>query len=84
MASIPYKASINLALETIQKDKNLSLRAAAKIYDVTINTIRNRRDGKLPRRDLLANSRKLTDLEEKSIVHYLIKLSKFTRSFPPR
>ncbi|KFZ23484.1 hypothetical protein V502_02041 [Pseudogymnoascus sp. VKM F-4520 (FW-2644)] len=56
MASIPYKASINLALETIQKDKNLSLRAAAKIYDATINTIRNRRDGKLPRRDLPANS----------------------------
>jgi len=40
------------------------------------------RDGKPARCDILANSRKLTDLEEKTIIQYIIKLC--TRAFHPR
>ena len=71
-----------LALEALEKDENLSLRAAAKIYDVSRTTLAQRRVGRLPRRDLLANSRRLTDSEEKAIVQYILEL--VARSFPPR
>ena len=82
MESTPYEARVNLALEAIQKDENLSLRAAAKIYNVAINTIRNRRAGKPARHNIPANSHNLTELEETTIVQYIVELS--TRSFPPR
>jgi hypothetical protein len=71
-----------LALKAIQNDKKLSLRAAAKLYDVPVSTISRRRAGQLVRRDCLANSRKLTDLEEQTIVQYIIELD--TRAFSPR
>ena len=71
-----------LALKAIQNDKKLSLRAAAKLYDVPVSTISRRRAGQLARRDCPANSRKLTDLEEQTIVQYIIELD--TRAFPPR
>ena len=76
------EAKLILALEALQKDKSLSLRAAAKIYNVSRTTLAQRRDGRPARRDLLANSRRLTDLEEEVIVRYTIELC--TRSFPPR
>ena len=82
MESLPYEARVNLALESIQNDKKLSFRAAAEIYEVSDRTMRRRRDGKHSRRDIPANSRKLTDLEERAIIQYVIKLS--ARSFPPR
>ena len=58
------EARVNLAIEAIQKDQKLSIRAAAKIYDVAERTIRRRLAGRPVRRDAPANSRKLTDLEE--------------------
>jgi hypothetical protein len=82
MESISYEARVNLALEAIRNNKKLSLRAAAKIYNVTINTIRNRRDGKPARRDTPPNSKNLTELEEEAIVQYVLELS--ARSFSPR
>ncbi|RKK07464.1 hypothetical protein BFJ66_g17912 [Fusarium oxysporum f. sp. cepae] len=82
MSSVPYEARVNLALEAIQKDQNLSIRAAAKIYGVSDRTIRRRRDGSAARHDTVPNSRKLTQLEEEVIVQYVIELC--TRSFPPR
>ncbi|RKK06497.1 hypothetical protein BFJ65_g18694 [Fusarium oxysporum f. sp. cepae] len=82
MSSVPYEARVNLALEAIQKDQNLSIRAAAKIYGVSDRTIRRRRDGSAARHDTVPNSRKLTQLEEEAIVQYVIELC--TRSFPPR
>jgi len=68
MSSASRESRVILALEAIQKNPNLSLRAAAKIYNVTVNTIRNRRDGKPTRDDTTPNSRRLTDSEEEAIV----------------
>jgi hypothetical protein len=82
MPSTSKEAQIILALEALQNDKKLSLRAAAKIYNVDHTTLSRRRAGRLARRDLPANSRKLTDLEEKVIVQYIIELS--TCAFSPR
>lgn len=82
MESLPYEARINLAIEALQKDENLSLRTAAKIYSVARDTLVRRRTGKSARRDIPANSRKLTNSEESAIIQYITEL--YTRSFPPR
>jgi hypothetical protein len=82
MPPISKEGQIILALQALQKDKNLSERAAAKIYGVDRRTLGRRRAGKPARRDLPANSRKLIDLEEKAIVQHVIEL--ITRVFPPR
>ena len=76
------EAQIILALQALQNDKNLSERAVAKLYGVDRRTLGRRRAGKPGRRDCPANSRKLTDLEEQTIVQYIIELD--TRAFPPR
>ena len=81
MSSTSYEARVNLALKAIQNNKNLSLRAAAKVYNVSRTTLTERRDGRAARRDIPANSRKLTNLEEAAILQYIIELC--TRSFPP-
>ena len=82
MSSTSKEARVILALKALQDDKELSLRAAAKLYNVPVSTLGYRRAGRTIRRDLPANSRKLTDLEERTIVQYVIELYK--RAFPPR
>ena len=76
------EAKVILALEAIRNDKNLSLRAAAKLYNVPESTFRSRRAGISARRDTTPNSRRLTDSEEKAIVQYVLELA--LRSFLPR
>jgi hypothetical protein len=76
------EARVILALAALQNNKNLSLREAAKIYDVSRTTLTQRRASKPARRDIPANSRNLTDLEEQTIVQYIIELD--ARSFPLR
>ena len=76
------EAWVILALEALQNDKNLSLRDAAKIYNVSRSTLTRRRDGKTARRDTTPGVKKLTQSEEEAIVRYIIELS--ARAFPPR
>ena len=82
MSSTSNEARIILALEALKKDPKLSLSAAAKLYSVPYTTLPNRRAGRPARHDLPANSRRLTDSEEKAIVQYVLELD--VRSFPPR
>ena len=82
MPSTLKEGQVILALQALQNDQDLSIRAAAKIYGVDRKTLGRRHAGKPARRDILANSRSLTDLEEQTIVQYVIEL--YTRAFPPR
>jgi hypothetical protein len=82
MESLPPESRVILALQAIQDDENLSIRAAAKIYNVPATTIRRRRDGRTARCSTRPNSMNLTKSEEDAIVQYIIELS--TRAFPPR
>ena len=82
MSSALKEARVILALQALQNDTGLSLRAAAKLYNVPVSTLGYRRTGRAIRRDLPANSRNLTDLEERTIVQYVIEL--YVRAFPPR
>ena len=76
------EARVILALEALKNSDSLSVRAAAKIYDVAEATLRHRRAGRPSRRDIPANSRILTDLEEETIVQFVLELA--SRAFPPR
>ncbi len=60
--------SIVMALEAIEVNPKLSLYAAAKIYKVSYTTLRQRQKGRCPRCEVEPNSRKLTELEEESII----------------
>ena len=82
MESISAEARVILALEAIQKDNKLSIRAAAKIYNVPATTICHQCDSRTIQCNTIPNLKKLTNLEEQAIVQYIIKLS--MQSFPPR
>ena len=82
---MPWKndeSQVIMALKALENDSRLSLRAAAKIYSVNPMKLSRRRHGQQPRRDIPANSQKLTDLEESVIVQYILDLD--LQGFPPR
>ena len=64
MENSSKEARILLALQAIKNDYKLSIIAVGRHYNVLPLTLRDRRNGKSVRRNTLANSRKLTDLEE--------------------
>ena len=75
MSSTSYEAKVVLAIEAIQSNRKISIREAAKVYNVADRTICCRLASKLTRRDTQANSRCLTDLEGQTIVQYITKLA---------
>jgi hypothetical protein len=82
MPSQNDESQVILALEAIKRDQNLSLRAAARIYGVDPMKLSRRQRGQKPRRDRIANLRKLTDLEESVILQHILNLD--SKGFPPR
>jgi hypothetical protein len=76
------ESRIILALKALKRDPNLSIRAAAKVYQVARTTLECRQAGRKSRCDISANSRKLTDLEEKALVNRILDLD--SRGFQPR
>ena len=76
------EAKLAIAFEACKNDFKLSLQAASKIYTVPYTTLHHRHSGTPSRCNTPANSRKLTDLEEKTIIQYILKL--YARAFHPR
>ena len=75
------EAIILLALQTYKKDQNLSLRRAAKLYQVNYTTLLCRHNGVQARANTIPKSRKLSNLEKK-IVYSVYSGPKFTRISP--
>ena len=73
---------LNLALQSLSRDLSQSIRTIAKIYHVDNRRLGERLRGILPWRDISANSRKLTDLEELVILERILSLA--SQGFPPR
>ena len=71
-----------LAYQALKRDPKLSIRTAATLYGVDRKTLGRRKHGIASQRDCTPKSRKLTNLEESTIVQYIIDLD--SRSFPPR
>ena len=76
------ESQVILALQAMQNDKKLSARAAGKIYHVDHEKLSRRRRGMQSRCNISANSRRLTDLEESTIVEHILDLD--SKGFPPR
>ena len=54
------EGDITLAIQAFEKDASLSMRGAAKLYDVPRTTVRRRRAGTILRRDYTSLIKKLT------------------------
>jgi hypothetical protein len=76
------ESQIVLALRAMQNNLKLSARAAGKIYSVDHEKLSRRRRGMQPRRDISANSQKMTDLEESVLFQHILDLA--AKGFPPR
>jgi hypothetical protein len=76
------EAKTLFALQTLQNNPKLSIRRAAKIYEISEHRLRRRQKGIQSRRDFIPKSRKLSDTEEDIIVQFVIDLD--SRGFPSR
>jgi hypothetical protein len=73
---------LNLAIQALKRDPKLKVYTASKIYKVDHRKLSRRLSGMPPRRAILTNSRKMTDLEEIILVEHILDLA--TKGFPPR
>ncbi|KFZ25103.1 hypothetical protein V502_00412, partial [Pseudogymnoascus sp. VKM F-4520 (FW-2644)] len=74
--------NVILALQAMQNNPSLSARAAGKIYSVNHEKLCRQKLGIPSRRNIAANSQKLTDLEESVIVQHILNLA--IKGFPPQ
>ena len=82
MFSASNENQILLALAAIERDPSLSYRRAAKIYNISYSTLRDRYTGRPSRHDVTPKAKNLVDLEEEVIVQYILELD--AKGFPPR
>jgi hypothetical protein len=82
MTELPYESRILLAIQALENNPKLTLRAAAKTYKVRRTTLTQRRAGRTARCNTRANLINLIKSEEEAIISYVIELS--IRVFPPR
>ncbi|EDO00270.1 hypothetical protein SS1G_14140 [Sclerotinia sclerotiorum 1980 UF-70] len=82
MESNNQEGRILLAIEAINKDQKLSIRKAAKLYNIPCTKIQRRMDSTTPRIESRANSHNLTKLEEEMFIQYIIDMDK--KGFVPK
>jgi hypothetical protein len=66
------ESNVILAMSAIDEKQLTSNRAAARIYDINKDILRNRRLGKPARQDCIPNSKLLTELEERAIIEHAL------------
>ncbi|KFY28655.1 hypothetical protein V491_00357, partial [Pseudogymnoascus sp. VKM F-3775] len=76
------EARIILAIEAIQSSKKITLRTAAKLYNVPRSTLSDRMNGHSTIHERRPANHNLTKTEEEVIVRYILDLD--TRGFAPR
>ena len=76
------RARLFLALQWFRNDPKQSVRALAKVYNVAEAILRYYYKGQLPKSEIIANYRKLDNLEESVLVREILDLD--IRGFAPR
>lgn len=71
---IEQEGRILLAIQVIEKQEKLSIREAARIYNIPFSTLQARLQGRKNRVDTRANSFKLTEIEENSLKKWIISM----------
>ena len=82
MASTSNEYQLQLVLQTFEKDPQLNIREAVRLYNILHSTLSIRINGVSAYTTTIANSRKLTALEKEVIVRKVFDLD--SRRFPPR
>ncbi|EDN99218.1 hypothetical protein SS1G_14078 [Sclerotinia sclerotiorum 1980 UF-70] len=82
MVSTLNERDIVMAMEAMAKDKNLSLRKAAKIYNITHTTLIRRMKGITPASEYRQKQHKITKIEEEVIIQHIIDMDE--RGFSPK
>ena len=82
METSSIESCIILAIRALENDPTITVSYAATTYNVPRTTLRCRHVGQGSRRDISANLRKLTDLEEKVLLDWILDLD--LRGFQPR
>jgi hypothetical protein len=72
---------ISLAIASYRNNPKQSVRALAKAYDVPQSTLYTRVHSTLPRSETVSVNRKLSPIEEQSLVQWILDLDR--RGFPP-
>ncbi len=80
--SANQEGRIQLALNDIKSGRIQSLRAAAKLYDLPLTTLHRRTNGVSSRVDTYHHRRKMTQLEEDSLVEWVLSMD--SRGAAPR
>jgi hypothetical protein len=70
-----YKTRFTIAIETIQSSTKLSIRTTSKLYNVKRTTLYDYLDNRPIRYNIPINLKKLTLLEEESIVQYILEFT---------
>lgn len=82
MSVLTKESRIILAIEAISTTRKMSIRRAAKTYDVPESSIRLRMKGTTSLAERRNGRHQLTPAEEETLVQYILDLD--TRGFPPR
>ncbi|KFY92311.1 hypothetical protein V500_04219 [Pseudogymnoascus sp. VKM F-4518 (FW-2643)] len=82
METSSIESRIILAIRALKNDPALTVLSAATTYNVPRTTLRRRLAGQGSRRDIPANLRKLTDLEERVLLNRILDLD--LRGFQPQ
>ncbi len=81
MISTSNEHQLQLALQTFERDLQLSINKAARLYNIPRTTLSDRINGRSTHADTIPNLRKLTVLEEEMVVRKVFNLN--SRGFPP-
>jgi hypothetical protein len=81
MASVSNEADFILAIQAIKQNPKLSFRQAASIYNIPLSSLYYRLNGRTAFRDYTPKLRAITELEEQTIIDYVLDLD--SRGFSP-
>ncbi len=82
MSTLSKETKITLAIEAIRTTKKMSIRRAAKTYDLFESSLRNRMKDMTPLAERCNGRCRLTLIKEKTFLRYILDLD--SRKFAPR